>query len=174
LLLGVGFAALRDSNDLWESSVFSITLGLLSISILLGVHRLGSRRAFWLGFALFGWIYLGFSLVQSVESRLITTRGLAYLDSKVPRSKYVSPPEYDNDGSMDLFVKNKFVNSLVGSSGTTEYFVRIGHSLLALIAAFLGGLLSRYLHARTLACVLGMPSPDSGGEPAQQLRRQIR
>jgi hypothetical protein len=86
----------------------------------------------------------------------------------------VSPPEYDNDGSMDLFVKNKFVNSLVGSSGTTEYFVRIGHSLLALIAAFLGGLLSRYLHARTLACVLGMPSPDSGGEPAQQLRRQIR
>ena len=41
-----------------------------------------------------------------------------------------------------------FVNSLAGSSGTTENFVRIGHSLLALIAAFLGGLLSRQLYAR--------------------------
>ena len=27
LLLGVGFAALRESNEIWDSSIFSITLG---------------------------------------------------------------------------------------------------------------------------------------------------
>ena len=84
LFIGVGFAALRESNDLWDSGVFTLTLGVLLISILLAVHRTESRRAFWLGFALFGWIYLGLSLVPSIESRLITTKALAYLDSKVP------------------------------------------------------------------------------------------
>ena len=39
---------------------------------------------------------------------------------------------------------------MAGSSGTTENFVRIGHSFHALIAAILGGLLSRVLHARKL------------------------
>ena len=54
LLLGVGFAALRESNEIWDSSVFSITLSVLLISILLAIHRAEKRRAFWLGFALFG------------------------------------------------------------------------------------------------------------------------
>ena len=39
LLLGVGFAALRESNEIWDSSIFSITLGVLLISILLAIHR---------------------------------------------------------------------------------------------------------------------------------------
>ena len=184
LLLGVGFAALRESNDIWDSSIFSITLGVLLISILLAIHRTEKRRAFWLGFALFGSAYLGLSLVRSIESRLITTRALAFLDSKMPRS-IPAGLTYIRHGRTHLVVNNSqpiplYVNkgngtfedvtsaagsntaseylvrtSLTGSSGTTENFVRIGHSLLALIAAFLGGLLSRYLFAKNR-------EPDSG------------
>ena len=84
LVLAIGFAALRESNDLWDSGVFTLTIGVLLISILLAVHRTESRRAFWIGFALFGWVYLGLALIPSIESRLMTTKGLAYLDSKVP------------------------------------------------------------------------------------------
>ena len=84
LFVAVGFAALRESNETWNSGVFTLTLAALLISILLAVHRTESRRAFWIGFALFGWIYLGLSLVPSIEYRLLTTKGLAYLDSKVP------------------------------------------------------------------------------------------
>ena len=83
LFVAVGFAALRKSSDLWESGVFTLTLAALLISILLAVHRTESRRAFWLGFALFGWTYLGLSLVPSIESRLISTKAFAYLDSKL-------------------------------------------------------------------------------------------
>ncbi len=43
-----------------------------------------SRQAFWIGFALLGWTYLGFSLVPSIESRLMTTKAFAYLDSQLP------------------------------------------------------------------------------------------
>ena len=158
LLLGVGFAALRESTDLWDTGIFSVTLGVLLISILLAIHRADKRRAFWLGFALFGSAYLGLSLVPSVESRLITNKVLAYLASKMPRS---SP--YDIDGWMDLYVANTaaaglntawFSNTLVGptlsaSRGTSDHFVRIGHSLLTLIAALLGGQLSRYLYGKS-------------------------
>src|SRR5271165_6047577 len=39
LVLGIGFAALRESNETWDSGIFSITLGLLLISVLLAIHR---------------------------------------------------------------------------------------------------------------------------------------
>ena len=184
LILGVGFAALRESDETWDSSIFSLTLGMLSVSILLAIHRTENRRAFWLGFALFGAAYLGLSLIPSIESRLITTKALAFADSKMPRSIPAGLAYFDsdNDGLMDLYVVNNsqpnalylnkgngvfndvralaesnpwFSNILTGppltrSIGNKEDFVRIGHSLLALIAAILGGLLSRHLHARKL------------------------
>ena len=34
LLLGIGLAALCESNEIWESSIFSVTLGVLLISTL--------------------------------------------------------------------------------------------------------------------------------------------
>ena len=195
LLLGVGFAALRESNETWDSSIFSMTLGVLLISILLAVHHLGSRKAFWLGFAVFGSAYVGLSLVPSIEPRLITTKALAFLDSKMPRSIPVGLAFY---GSMHLYVGNDlqpnvlyfnrgkgtyedvtavagsnpaskqawFPNilagpSLTGSSGTTENFVRIGHSLLALIAAFVGGHLSRRLFDKIREPVSGSVNPQA-------------
>jgi hypothetical protein len=158
LLMGIGFAALRESNEIWDNSIFSITLGVLSISILLAIHRTEKRRAFWLGFALFGSAYLGLSLVPSIESRLITTEVLTFLDSKMTRPSPVglSYPDIDYDGKIDLIVANDttgLFKSLVGtlpkgSSGTSEHFIRIGHSLLAIVAAILGGQLSRYLRSR--------------------------
>ncbi len=126
LFVAVGFAGLREANEWWDSGLLSATLGILLISSLLAAHRRESQRAFWLGFALFGSSYLGLSLVPPIESRLITTKALAYLDSKW--------------------------------SGTTENFVRIGHSLLALCAGFLGGRLSRILHARNQEGTPGLAS----------------
>ena len=100
LFVALGFAALRESSDLWESGVFTLTLAALLISILFAVHRIESRRAFWIGFTLFGWIYLGLSLVPSIEYRLLTTKGLAYLDSKVPGRSLV--PRLAKNGELVL------------------------------------------------------------------------
>ncbi len=171
LVLGISFAALRESNDIWESGVFTVTLGLLLVSILLAVHRTGSRQAFWIGFALFGAAYLGLSVVPSIETRLVTTRALAYLDSKVPGRPTV-PHRYIASliaiGAVNNQVSNVNValdgiesatagqgqvgrwnvttaKLLGGWSGTTENLVRIGHSLFALLAGWLGGQLSRRL-----------------------------
>jgi hypothetical protein len=81
--LAVAFAALREATDLWDWGLFTAAAGLLLVSVLLAVHRRDRKRAFWLGFALCGWAYLAASLVPPVESRLLTTKGLYYVDSKV-------------------------------------------------------------------------------------------
>ena len=187
LLLGVGLAALRESNEIWDSSIFTLTLGVLLTSILLAIHRAEKQRAFWLGFALFGSAYLGLSLFSSIESRLITTKALAYLDSKVPGRSMVlfhvlnmgSSPGTGNDqvtwavGGIRTATAGQgqamFWDAATGKllnrwSGTTENFVRIGHSLCALLVGWLGGQLSRRLcrvskHQEVSAAV------ESGGSP---------
>jgi hypothetical protein len=47
---------------------------------------------------------------------------------------------------------------LWSGGGTTENFIHIGHSLFALILAWLGGKLSRYLHTREYQA--GRVSPE--------------
>jgi hypothetical protein len=91
LFAAVAFAALREADDLWDSAVFTATLGLLAASVLLAVHRAGRSRAFWVGFALAGSAYLIASMIPSVESRLLTTRALTFVDSKVPRAAETGP-----------------------------------------------------------------------------------
>ena len=170
-VLGVGFAALRESSDIWESATFTLTISVLLISTLLAVHRT-SRRTFWIGFALFGSAYLGLSLVPSIESRLITTKGLDYVRFRLSEqsltidtlqhtlhwslasANQVQNPGKDTAGN-DTIVTGKgrvwLLDRTSGRllnawNGTSENFVRIGHSLFALVVAWLGGKLSRRLY----------------------------
>src|SRR5262249_5970683 len=87
---GVAFASLKESSELWESAVFSLTLVVILVAALLAIHRIGERRHFWLGFALFGGCYLGISLIPPIEARLITSKGLAFLHSKLPGQQSAS------------------------------------------------------------------------------------
>jgi hypothetical protein len=186
LILGIALGALRESNEIWDSGVLTLTAGVLLTSVLLALHRTEKRRVFWLGFALFGAAYLVCSLVPSIESRLITTKALAFIDSKVPRSMTRANALYDllvvNNSQPRALYVNKgngtfqdvtatvgldytgdgtlVLNNSAGLGGTTENFVRIGHSICALIVALLGGLLSRHLHEKNRQTIHGPESPQ--------------
>jgi hypothetical protein len=185
MIVGVALAALRQSNEIWDASIVSLTIAFLLMSVLLAVHRTEARRAFWVGFAVFGSVYLALSAIPSISSRLVTTRALAYLDSKVHRPVLatlgVAFADFDTDGMVDLLVTNQsqmnkfyidkgngtFEDASVSAgmtspgqqvlfdpiprfslAGTTEHFMRIGQSSLALLAALVGGLISRHLYAK--------------------------
>jgi len=180
VVFAVGIAALREANEIWDSGLFTLTLGVLLISILIAIHRAESRRAFWIGFALFGTTYLALSLVPSIESRLATTKVLAYLDSKVPgRTQNFFKIQVTGSNQVHAVAFSPQGNQLATSSlgtvrlwdtttgrllggwaGTTENFVRIGHSLFALIAACVGGQLSRLLYSKNRQPAQGPASPQ--------------
>jgi hypothetical protein len=60
LLLGLGitFAILRFPSDTAAAALLLATQAILAFAILAVVYRSGESRAFWLGFALFGWGYM--------------------------------------------------------------------------------------------------------------------
>jgi hypothetical protein len=170
LFISVALAALRASTDAWDGGLLGLALLLLLTAILLALHRTHPKRAYWLGFALFGWSYLIASMIPPIGSRLPTTKGLAYLGTRwiSPLPAGLTYFDYDNDGSLDLFIAGSptdpslFGLDLFGAAvpstnpalfistiGTPKNFARIGHSLLALVLAFIGGRLSRWLYDKS-------------------------
>ncbi|QDV37582.1 WD40 domain-containing protein [Tautonia plasticadhaerens] len=173
LFVAVAVAALRQADALWDSALFSLALGLLALAVLVAVHRPGGRRAYWLGFALVGGAYLGASLVPPIEARLLTTRALVALDARMPgRDDLISssvwtigPGNRANALASVAFSPNGRIlasgsqgsvriwdvttgKPIGGPGGTSEHFLRVGHTLVALLLAYLGGHFSRWLQSR--------------------------
>ena len=168
LFVALAAASLRAADDAWDGCLFGLTSLWLLTAVLLAVHRADRRRAFWLGFALFGWTYLVATLIPPIGSRLLTTKGLVLIESKLPgrQTNWVTGVLAYTNTSTSTAGTNPvqgYVFSpqggvwhwnattsklLAGPGGTTEHFIRIGHSLLALVLAFVGGHLSRYLYGR--------------------------
>lgn len=67
-IAAVGIAALLNANPWWEAGAWLIALGMLACSILLCIYRREMQRAYWLGFAIFGGLYLGLLVFTSLTS----------------------------------------------------------------------------------------------------------
>ena len=57
-IVALGCVALRSANATWIGAMFGLVWLTLAASLLLAVYRDGQSRAFWVGFALVGWLYL--------------------------------------------------------------------------------------------------------------------
>src|SRR5687767_7080332 len=57
--VAVACVALRNATATWASSLLGAALVLLAASLLLAAFRDGRSRAFWIGFATVGWLYVG-------------------------------------------------------------------------------------------------------------------
>jgi hypothetical protein len=57
-VLALGLAGIKSASSLWTTAASTVTLAMLLGSILAAWQLAGVDRAFWAGFALFGWTYL--------------------------------------------------------------------------------------------------------------------
>jgi hypothetical protein len=146
---GVMFAALRSPSWIWASTIFSLVVASLAAATLTAVYRLGARRAFWTGFALCGWLYLGLSsypVSGSNQSPLIVTTALMDLS-------YPTIGGMDGIGGTGVTTQNIWDYWSQPPRGASPFgwavpepFRVICHALLTPIVALPGGLLARRLH----------------------------
>jgi uncharacterized membrane protein YgcG len=108
-LVAVGCTALINASNLWAITLHTAIVGVMLIAILRSIYREGARRAFWIGFSLFGWVYMilvywvhyntdfSDSFTNPYNSQLGTTRllQLAY-DELLPLVR--TPPKNNSPG----------------------------------------------------------------------------
>jgi hypothetical protein len=181
LAVAVGFAALRNATPAWAGAMLLLTLGLLGLAVLGVVYRRGARRAWWLGFALFGggYVLLTFApwadehvrptlptamLIDALHERLhpreptVTDAAvLAYLEAVRSAPTSVVVPGGTTPGGTTASAIS-FLSAGTGASATPEPFRRVGHCLWALLAACVGGAAGRLFYATG-----GSPDGSRGG-----------
>jgi hypothetical protein len=57
-VIALGLAGIRSASSFWTTAAATVTLALLLGALLAAWLLAGADRAFWAGFALFGWTYL--------------------------------------------------------------------------------------------------------------------
>jgi hypothetical protein len=176
LFAAVGLSALRHASDLTASLVVSATLLALGVATLGAAFLRGRRRAYWAGFAAFGWGYAALSsgpwAAEAIGPRLATTKLLEYAgphidlapDDSQPLYLYTtlatasttSPPQI----LADVPVTTRLFTTPPGAmvvGAASEPFLRVGHGLFTLILALLGGAVARRFHDAAT------PTPAPGG-----------
>ena len=58
LVVAIGFAALHSGSATWAGGLYLVTNAVFALAVVGAVCRGASERAWWLGFALFGFGYL--------------------------------------------------------------------------------------------------------------------
>jgi hypothetical protein len=156
-LVATSLVALRSTLEIWASAYFSLSLVLLCTAIPGMAYRRGVRRAFWAGFAAFGWPYLilCFGPVPGTSFKpppLLTTK---LLERAYPYLSTVPPSEVSvfGKGCWDDS-RNIKVSTVVTTGGITffrndtEDFQRAGHAIANLVFGCVGGFIAHSFASR--------------------------
>jgi hypothetical protein len=146
---GVGFAALRSPSWIWASTFFSFVVASMAAATLTVIYRRGSLQAFWTGYAVCGWLYLGLSIFQLGGSNLsplmITT---ALMDLAYPTIDRLSGMNRIGASTESIWQYWSVPPQGAGpfNWAVPEPYRAICHAIITPILALLGGLLARRLH----------------------------
>ncbi len=170
IILGVAacamaFTALRTASKVWYSVLYTFIAFLLLTAVLASRFRRGNERAFWFGFAVFGWAFflLGHRPWMSAFGDLADPSG---------------PPLNPNllTSRVILFLLpdlRKPTNSLRGIDEITLITLGIAHLIMALIVGIAGGFFAVVLRKRSRESHLGQVARHPGGPGPGRLHRDV-
>jgi hypothetical protein len=131
-ICAIGFAALRSGEWLWTAAWFTLVLAINLSAVLGAIYRRGGKRAFWTGFALFGWTYLTIEFVPSLrmaDYELIGRHVNNMVREFFPRA---------GDSTVTLQTSNDMVRS--------NSFNQIVHSACGMLFATAGALIGAWFY----------------------------
>ncbi|HEV3164637.1 MAG TPA: hypothetical protein VGZ22_11465 [Isosphaeraceae bacterium] len=156
-ITGIGMAALTHPTATWDAGLLTATaIVLLSAGVAAGLLR-GPRRAFWVGFTVFGLGYLLLSASPEIRPRLLTTSALDYLFPMVVRQPDMTPQEVTQLEFARALKRwaegpaNPSSSPALDFTGLYRDFMQIGHTLVALLFAALGGFWAQWFAMRRRA-----------------------
>jgi len=151
-LAAVACATLIFANPWWGAVCFTASVVLILASFVLAYAATDARRAFWIGFAVFGcgyWMALELPIAHSASDSewqagsfnpLISARILDWTYRVILPNVRADEPRVNP-------TSGKQVGNWV-SYPHGDDFGRVGHSMFDILAAFLGGLLGRFAYRR--------------------------
>ncbi len=178
LVSAVGLAALRNANELWAGMMLLLASAAVGVAILGVALMRGRERAWWLGFAVFGSVYLVAALCP-LRPQLGTTHLLDYVHARVVGSgiatvevsrfdqssvlyrlvttegrvseRTVANSVYDSTPGGDLLATMEPANpwrSALPGAANHDQFLRVGHCLFALLAGLIGATVATWFWKR--------------------------
>lgn len=152
LVAALGLAALRVASPFWAGVTYLAIRAILGLAILNVVYARGARRAWWLGFTLFGWGWLISPMSRmgwTFPSLLISSVLLALAPYLGHEHNPTIPP-----GQVDA---------------TQLSFLQIGYDLWTILFALIGAILGRIVFTRSPRDLATEPEVSSI-EPATRKR----
>ena len=158
--VAIGCNALVNASAFWAGLLFTVTIFVLMVAVLGSIYRHGSARAFWLGFAIFGWAYLwlvcgptpGRTFSEDgwqfePQEPLATTKLLSFFfHNLLPQVRgRTVVPQTSPGGGTGMFMGTP--GAMKVPIALARDFFCVGHSLWALLFAYVGGWVARYFHA---------------------------
>ncbi len=151
LIASVGAALYRAPTSFQAGPIFLATIAGLSLAVVAAIERGGARRAWWLGFAVFGWGHLA--------SAILAIRPMPGPWTATARRLF----------QLRLYlVPLTFTRPSVSWADNAHVSIQIAHSLWTLAAACAGGAIAWLVFARRPD-----PSDDPGPTPTGLLRIRI-
>ncbi len=130
-VVAIAVQALRTGDWFWARVLFTLSLAVYLAAVLAAIYQTGQRRAFWIGFAVFGWaswLIINTSYLRIAEYQFFAREAYTLLKDRVPEG---------NDGIV--------INP--GGYGTAIFsFRQIVHSIFGLLFATVGGIVGYLLY----------------------------
>ncbi|MBI1901538.1 MAG: hypothetical protein HYS13_10570 [Planctomycetia bacterium] len=155
-LIAVALAAMVQRWAIASYFFVTFTLAILTLAVLVAICRKGSARTFCIGAAVAGWGYLMTTTnpcCMFFGSQLLSTQFLkrGWASLKIERPAGMLGDLYENDGASAILW---YVIDTGRSDEELDYlrqlrtFYSIGHSVFAIVAGWLGGLICLFLKQR--------------------------
>ncbi len=156
VVCAMAFTALKTASDLWYGALYTFTAVLLLAALVAARFRRGNEKAFWFGFAVFGWGFfiLGLGTWPILTEEEPSGMGIVLNQNLLTSRVILFMVPYLRNKSIDLSAIDKITTNTTG----------IAHLLVTLAIAICGGLIAilirkrrgRLVSIKSLAVLLGL------------------